>query len=351
MPKNIQMEVRNLTEKLKREFCFFQKGSRLPSVRELLASHFCSRQTLKLALDQLKEEGIIRSETRSGLFLCGGERNVKNVLFIRVDWPVLHADELSEKLEMVFGECPGIRFLEMRYPPRELERFLDGLGCFSADLVILWLETVYPKTLLHLFEIGMPVVFFDCGIDLPHAWTFDLQEYMVGMMAAEKLAERGHRKIAYLVDEPVGMTCRAKINGFRDYSWLHHLEAEVIEFGLVNGEHSLSQANELLISYFSRHPIRFSGCFCGHFNLCRDVFVSCGKRIPEDVSVISLDTRTRCETHGGKIAEICYDIDRIAADLAKGVKNFFRTGSFGSYRVKPLFYDGKSLIRNKNYNQ
>ena len=136
MPKNIEKGIRGLYEKLKREFQFYQPGMRLPSMRVLEMRHQCSRQTLKYALDRLKKENIIYTKDRSGMFVSSRKQNqtIRRILFIRVDWPCTHANEMSEVFQETFRKHPGYVFIEMRYPPLDLENFLNVILCMDIEV-------------------------------------------------------------------------------------------------------------------------------------------------------------------------------------------------------------------------
>lgn len=345
MPKNIEKEIRGLYEKLKREFQFYQPEMRLPSMRVLEMRHQCSRQTLKYALDRLKKENIIYTKDRSGMFVSSRKQNqtIRRILFIRVDWPCTHANEMSEVFQETFRKHPGYVFIEMRYPPLDLENFLNILKTISADLVILWLEKLHPSSLLNLCNLGIPTLFFDCGFKIPYADIFDLQEYMFGMIAAKELISRGHRKLAFLLTEPLGMTCREKLNGFCDYARINGINPEVIGCKLYNGEVSSTPSLRYLTRYFAEHPIRFTGCFASNSDTALKLFKHLGKRVPDDISLIACSTWKQTQSASVREACVCFDTEKIANELFSSVDAYFHGKSLGIHRVPPRFFEGYSL--------
>ncbi|MDD3154537.1 MAG: GntR family transcriptional regulator [Victivallaceae bacterium] len=157
MPKNINDDVQKLYQALKQSFQFYQPGMRLPTTRDLLTKYSCSRQTLKRALTELEKEKIIDARRRSGLFLRERvDSSIRRIIFVRVDWPCSHADEISNLLNRKFAMMPQYHFIEMRYSPRHLEDFIGTINSSQPGIAICaWLKTedrkwiALPGQILH----------------------------------------------------------------------------------------------------------------------------------------------------------------------------------------------------------
>ena len=348
MPKMIDAEVAAVSEQLRNQFLLYREGERLPSYRSPLESCRCSRQTLTLVLRRLAKERVVRSEPRRGMFACGGGGRVRRILFFRVDWNCEHANRISEELQYEFSLRRNYVYTEQRYAPDQLEREIGKFSQRHCDLLILWLEEVEPQILLSLFRLRIPMVFFDCGIMLHGAAILDMQEELMGMLAAKHLVENGHRRIALLLTEPKGLTCTKKINGFCDYLHLYGITPRLVDCNIRHGEASRSTCGDFLLEYFQAHRIDFTACFAMSDYSALAVMESfkvLGKRIPDEISIVGCQGEMAGEKCDPPLTTVVFDAREIARKLAAGVDGFFAGGDFGICRVPPLLIPRGSVRR------
>ena len=349
MPKVIDMEIAAVSEQLRSRFLLYKEGERLPSYRSLLESCRCSRQTLNHVLERLVKEQVLWSEPRRGMFACGrGRAPVRRILFVRVDWNCEHANRISEELKYEFSRRSNYVYTEERYAPDRLVEYLGSLKQLHCDLLILWLEEVEPAVLLRLYELNVPLVFFDCGIMLHGASILDMQEELVGMLAAKHLVENGHRRIALLITEPKGLTCTKKINGFCDCLRLYGITPRIIDCNIRHGEASRSTSGDFLQEYFQSHRIDFTACFAmSDYSALAvmETFKALGKRIPDDISIIGCQGEMAGEKCDPPLTTIIFDAQEIAGALASGIDGYFAGGGFGIRRVPPVLIKRGSVCR------
>lgn len=342
MPKDIKSEIRALSERMVQDFLFYPDGKRLPSYRNLLTHYACSRQTLNLALVQLKREGCIHTEPRAGMFVSRRRKSSKKrVLFLRVDWPCVHAERFSEQFRAEFRDR-GFAYSEIRYNPDNLNSALRELKSSMADVLVLWLERGDMEKISILQDLAVPIVFFDSGISLYHTDILDLQQEMFGMMAAKYLLENGHRRTAALITAPLGLTCRGKVNGFLNYMHVNGIEPEVIDCRLKHGDASEAQAEEFLFDLFRKQPPRFTGCFSVNskpfFQVMRRLDLPEAKRI-----CVVNGNGIFCPPPHTPSASIVFDFKKTVKTLSDGIDEIFHGGTFGCRYVSPKLIEHKKI--------
>ncbi len=335
MPKNIRAQVLNLTEKLMQDFLFYAEGKRLPSYRMLLRRYDCSRQTLTLALQELKQKGILRTESRSGMFIRKDSKmRQKRVLFLRVDWPCLHAELFSRQIRAEFQKRNFCAYSEIRYDPENLNDSLRRLEPSIADVLVVWLEKGDMEKVSILAHLGIPVVFFDSGMMLYNASILDLQQEMFGMMAAEYLLKKGHRKTAVIVTEPFGLTCRKKVTGFLNYMRVNGIEPGLIDCQQRNGEASEALAEDFLEEYFQNNPFDFSGCFVTNSIPLVRLLKKKGEKVEKKICIVNGSGLLNSDLLAPS-ANILFDIDSAVVALVDGVEAILRGEPFGWRTIPP----------------
>lgn len=335
MPKNIRSDVLKLAEKLMQDFLFYAGGKRLPSYRMLLRRYDCSRQTLTLALQELKQKGILRTEIRSGMFIREDSKvRQKRVLFLRVDWPCPHAELFSRRIRAEFRKRNFCAYSEIRYDSENLNVFLRSLNSSIADVLVLWLEKGDVEKVSILAHLDVPVVFFDSGMMLYNADILDLQQEMFGMMAAEYLLKKGHRKTAVIVTEPFGLTCRKKVTGFLNYMRVNGVEPRLIDCQLRNGEASEAQAEDFLEEYFQNNPFDFSGCFVTNSIPLMRLLKKKGDCFEKKFCIVNGSGLLNPALLDPS-ANILFDIDSAVVTLVDGVEAILRGEPFGWRSIPP----------------
>ncbi len=347
MPKNIDSRVDALYETLRREIELFPADKQLPPFRALMERHSCSRQTLTRAIRRLVDGNAVRLEKRRGMFTnADGNRLIRRVLFVRVDWCSDSAERFSRAFREVFSARPSIEFTELRYPPERCCEFLENLNQTVADALIVWPEDLPPEQLLRLLSLRLPVILFASGVLLCGSNAFDLQEAEAGMLAARHLLDHGHRRIALLVTEPMKQTTFQIVNGFTDYLHLHGVTPRIIDCRIRSGEASFSKSYEVLRHRFFRSSPEFTGCFVLSDRSALEairVFGELGLRVPKDISVIGYQDEPAGARASPPLTSIRFDVERIAALLAGGVDGLFSGIPFGIRRTPPVLVERASV--------
>ncbi len=178
-------------------------GSYLPPLRQLTKTYKLADKTIQRALKQLAQEGLVRSEPRKGYRILpqfkapelGGP-----IAFIIAEgkqisgWMVHHRVRLG-----VFQELAARRGWSLLTvptqgrPPTEICEQLVSVGACGAIL-----DSVDESLLKRLNDFGLPAVLTD-NLSLPGSIDeVRTNEFEGAYLAARFLAQKGHRRMAWL---------------------------------------------------------------------------------------------------------------------------------------------------------
>lgn len=185
--------------------CVFRYGDKLPSENMLCKKFSISRQTVRNAIDQLEEEGIVRRVRGSGTFVdkevAAKPRNCSvGVLLSYLDDYIF--PQIMRGIEEVltregYGIDLGITHNRIESEARFLERMLSSN---VAGIIVEGSRSALPNPNLDLFRqlaaAGVPVIFLHNsyqGLDSPKVVMDDCG---CSRRMTEMLIAAGHRNIA-----------------------------------------------------------------------------------------------------------------------------------------------------------
>ena len=183
----------------------YEADQKIPSENELIEQFQVSRGTVRQALGELANEGVIYTEKGRGSFFSGniqeGEprSNLIGVLtpMSSYIYPqiVQGISDTAHKRHhnIVLGSSNDNRDQELAYVEQFLKRNIDGLIIEPTGGV----QHFQDSPLFHrLKELTIPVVFMDWVIDDPEVSYVSLDDVAGGFRATSYLIEAGHRGIA-----------------------------------------------------------------------------------------------------------------------------------------------------------
>lgn len=277
----------------------YRPGEKLPSEQELRDQFDVSRQTVRRALEVLEEQGLTYGQQGKGTFVTDPaleEQNksrqiavvttyVDNYIFPRIIQGI-------EQILSAEGFQVQIAFTNNRIQ-KEKEILEQMLSQNLRGLIIEATKSALPNPNLPLYrklmEKGVQVLFLNsgyCELPCPVAALNDTEG---GRCAARYLLEMGHREIGGLLKSDDGQGLR-RYQGF-----LSELQAA----GVSMDDNRFVWYDTGDIGHFDwmerRILERFSGCsavFCYNDAAAvelMELLKKNGMRIPEDISVISVD--------------------------------------------------------------
>lgn len=321
-------------------------GQKLYSENELCQKFGMSRQTVRHALDILEEEDILTRVRGSGTYIkdnrIGNLENRNGIAFITtyVDGYIFpKIIQGIEKKLFESGYSIQIAFTNNRFD-RERTVLLDFLNRDEiAGVIAETTRSNLPNPNLWLYQElikkKIPVLFINSkfpGIAIPHVSIDDKE---AGKKATKYLIDKGHKKIGgvFKLDDGQG---RDRFAGYLEA----HLEAN-----LINEDRHVLWLDTVDMKepskYKDRALDRFSGCtaICCYndeiaFSLV-DMLQQAGWRIPEDISIISIDNSELTVLCDVPLTSVNHPKEILGEKAAENMLSMIRNPSFdGNYEFK-----------------
>lgn len=283
-------------------------GSRLPAEMRLAARFRVSRGTLRQALQNLRDEGLLESVPGRAHYVARGtprarhsRRKVVGVVVPSVAQPFVPdllgwiEDELYQRgYSMIVGSSGWTREQQAGRIHRILDEGASGLIAYPIDY------EPDPPLFRHLVERDLPVVLIDRYI-IDVAVDAVLPDNVGGGFAAvSHLAKLGHRRIAFISTDNLSTTSVAeRLQGYEQALRAHGIAAErslvfaelPIRRRWPTGSPPHETADVSAIADFLGRE-RPSAAFTLHDNLAADTIVAAqrmGIRVAGDLAIVSFD--------------------------------------------------------------
>ncbi|MDT8336510.1 MAG: LacI family DNA-binding transcriptional regulator [Candidatus Izemoplasmatales bacterium] len=200
-------------------------------------------------------------------------------------------------------------------------QYLDMLKNNRVDAIILLTNNDVEKYL----NKKLPIVSFDRYFDdVPYVAS---DNYMGGVLAAERLLAQGCKNIMFIGDDAQGEYTEVRTDvskrriGFFDTLKKHNIDNIInVEYPLKNYFVTVEQFTELLGPYTEVDGIFCISDFVAYTVI--KVLESRGKRVPEDIKVIGYDGGKTFYNFGKTITSINQDANAIAKAIVKLLVNF-----------------------------
>ena len=302
MPMKYQLLAERLREELLRNSG--QKGYKLPTELELTRQYQLSRQTVRHALRLLEEEGLIQRRQGSGSYTTGllpgtAPRQIAVVTSFLDDYifpNILHdASEVFARQ----GYSTAVYATENRVSTereillRLLEEPVSGLLVEASKTA---LTTPNEDLYQRLRQAGTPMVFLHGAYgELTGVPCVADDNYGGGYRLARHLTDQGHREIAgiFKSDDVQGpQRYHGAVSAIRDVG-IPIRDGRFAWYDTEDRRHLLEEKDDrLLASFLQKRLEGASAVICYNdeiaFHLIR-VLLAAGRRVPEEVSVVSFD--------------------------------------------------------------
>ena len=202
----------------------YDPDGRLPSERRLVRAHSAQRNTVRQALGLLEREGRIVSVDKSGWFVSSEEgappsrlpsgRRVLLVTFRRHE--SASTDTIAHELSRTFVSR-GVQVLRFDSHTRDAAHpvtagELVGLG---VDGVVVWPHGPVDARLLAQVQSAVPLVLVDRRAFGFESDSVRFDDVGGGRLVTEHLIAQGHRRIAFVGDEPFVESVQGRWSGYR----------------------------------------------------------------------------------------------------------------------------------------
>jgi len=348
-------------------------GEKLRTEEELALEYGVSIITVKKAMERLKQENIIRRVPGVGTFVT--DRAVLLPLNTlpekgdRLIGVVLEHITSPFGLSMLYAmdQCAaknGFRLIiRFSYTDQQTETaeidFLISLGV--EGLIIMPSHAHHYNTrILRMVVEGFPVILIDKKLDgMPVASVYTDNTAAMDKIISE-FYKKGHRHIGLVSTSPQGISSilqrqKGFVNAMKKYGLDGH-----DQFCLMNTSLDLTSTKssrrekrgnkntEALINYMIENP-ELTALAVLEYGLVADTVYALekiGKRIPEDVSIICFDEdyEHASEYFFTHIKQDEVAIGTKAIELMLGFLNEKKAPAVRSYRIAPIFLEGKSVV-------
>ncbi len=334
-------------------------GDRLESENEISALFGISRQTVRHALGNLEQEGILTRVQGSGTYVKGGvaaggpgplsqtvtiiSTYVDGYIFPRILQAMVKTLEKS-------GYSAKIMFTNNHIETER--RFLERLLAEGSrdPLIVEPVMSALPNPNLvyyrRLQSAGIPILFFHSyypELSIPHVSMNDVQ---VGRIAAEYLLAQGHTRIGGIFKADDGQG-RRRYAGF--------VEAMRVAGAAVREERiSWIDTQEMrdslqLSPRILKRLAQCSACICYNDELAHIVTGLCeeqGIRIPEDLSLISVDNSELARLNAVPLTSVAHPLEVLGEKVAENMLQMIRTPGFdATYEFDPQLEIRASVAR------
>ena len=276
----------------------WQEGTLIPSERELCDQYAVSSTTVRRALQELVNSGLVRRRAGIGSFVSSDTRNLSVLLLIlgfdETDWRKhgYYFSDLMGGIAKVTWERQAV--FSVAHVPKAVqdinsymysmieERMFDGIliriaSDLSADHLVPFQETNFPYVAI---KRSLPEKTINCVI---------VDDVQGGFMATEHLIRLGHRRIGMIVTHNLALGRDRSKGYFRaldtygitpDYSLIMTTGDFLEESGYRAAQQLLAQENRPSALFVCSDIMAF-----GVYRAIEEA----GLRIPDDIAVVGYD--------------------------------------------------------------
>lgn len=322
----------------------FQAGEKLLSENELSKKFQLSRQTIRHAIDILAQQKLVTKIQGSGTYIGQGRKGSPRRSYMNIAVISTYVDSyifpsVLRGIERVLSDAGYATQIAFTGNQISVERnTLEKLNA-RADIDGLIVEpskSALPSPNLHLYrdlmEQRIPILFFNTShrdLELP---LVSLDDVLVGRRAAEYLISKGHRKIGGIFKSDDGQG-HLRYSGFIKTVLSHDIPIRERNVIWIDTE-DMKKAGVLEDCLY----YRLENCTAV---LCYNDEVSClliglckkwGIRIPEDLSIISIDNSDLATASDVKLTSFAHPREALGRKAAKNmirmIENPYFDGTF-----------------------
>lgn len=328
----------------------------LPAERLLCEKLYCSRDTLRRLLEKEEAQGTIVKKGRarslsmdivapktigSFAFIANGQGMVGNPAWNKL-WTAL--SQLAEE-ENITAKLVLTPF---NATEDDCQRLLQDL---PEVVIVTTLDNEFMRKRIHELSDKIIITTEEHYRGL-YKNIVAMDNYQAGFLAAEKLAELGYKKPAFICeklickDNAFYVPYEQRVNGFHDGCQKLGLDfSEQSQFWLKGKRFKLIVK---LVKYASEIVKGgYDSVFLHTDNeiglLYEALIEEC--RIPDDIGLITVNSFDHATMHTPPISSISHGTIPVAKELIKQIKTILKTGhnDVGKVMVKPGFHKGETL--------
>lgn len=277
------------------------RGDKLPSENELMERFRVSRQTVRRAMEELTEKGIVEGRRGSGTYVTVNTRRYAAGKEIRIAVMLTYVDtyifpSIIKGIESVLSSEGCTLQIAMTDNAVEKERMLlkEFIHTQSVDGIIAeTVKSALPNPNMELYReienMGIPVLFVNSyykELDIPH---ISMDDRKAGYLAAKHLAECGHTRIGGIFKADDGQG-HLRYAGYTDALMDQEIKIRGDQVIWIDSEELRTMGEES--AKFLKRLKGCTACVCYNDETAYkivEIFRKAGHRVPEDLSVVGID--------------------------------------------------------------
>lgn len=330
-----------------------KSGNKLPTEKELMKQFSMSRQSVRRAISQLVEQGVLTSRQGSGTYVSDqvGRPNSNTVTLILTNYD---DDIFPAKVSGIYEVLEDTRYVvNLFFTENSLNREDKILHAIKdnpcAGILIDGTRSALPRIngdlLRRIAEktpcIMMDSVYADCSLPCVR-----MDDVAGGYLATKYLLDNGHRRIAYIgrIDYRQG---QARYQGYGKALSDYHVE--------INDYHICWYTYQQLHYLFSGEHAKdllemcrdCTALFCYNDRLAfkfLQFFKKNGIRVPEDISIIGYDNVDIPEC-SRSITSINHPKEKLGKIAAENLLHLIQDPSFdANHLFSPVIVEGDTVL-------
>lgn len=277
------------------------RGDRLPSENDLMDRFGVSRQTVRRAMEELTEKGVVEGRRGSGTYVTVNTRRYAAGKEIRIAVMLTYVDtyifpSIIKGIESVLSSEGCTLQIAMTDNAVEKERMLlkEFIHTQSVDGIIAeTVKSALPNPNMELYReienMGIPVLFVNSyykELAIPH---ISMDDRKAGYLAAKHLAECGHTRIGGIFKADDGQG-HLRYAGYTDALMEREIKIRGDQVIWIDSEELRTMGEES--AKFLKRLKGCTACVCYNDETAYkivEIFRKSGYRVPEDLSVVGID--------------------------------------------------------------
>lgn len=306
---------------------YFQGDAAIPSARKL-ATHFqVNLSTIRQAIQELKDEGLVHSQSTKGVFVCPNSHGPRGPSTIKVGigsihmYPGLigpyHLHLLSQLKKHLEERGYGLELLSLH--DLQESQLMGAVEQMKVDLMV-YVGSVPPKFLHYFVQHGPPAVLFDTSQTFPQTFTIDANLRSGSYLAMEHLYRQGHRKIGVITGPRDDVFHDNKSQGVKDaLDIFPDLRVKTLE-GNYQSDGGIHCTRMLTQGHFKPTALFYFNdemALAGMRELIREK--KCN--IPEDYSIVGFDNIPASQHSEPPLSSVKVPLEAMCRELIKVIES------------------------------
>lgn len=292
-------------------------GEKLPGERQLADQIGYSYLTIRQAINELVEEGILYRQPRKGTFIAGAGPKAAPRPMVGF---FLHASHKHGISSPYYAKVFHSLQKQVTLQRLNLFYFTDIRQIDPAQALAV-IATAFPENQSELIALSaqLPVVLFDNNIKGHQIPAVVIDNFNATYRAVEHAWELGHQRIGYISGPKTSSVGLKRLAGYQ--TALLDLDLQPDETLVYQGDYEFNTGCQAA-EYFSALPAMPSFVHCANDLMAMGLIKGLaekGLKVPADVSVSGFDDIDGCDRYVPALTTMAVDYEQMAASVVETI--------------------------------